>query len=481
MKYLGPVFIVVALLLSAAVFYKLTTPPAPTGLPFPEEGHVQALVTPPVVPSANAAASGTLRLDAALSHSYLARSQNHVFASIDVTAGDVRGTDRAAVNVALVIDRSGSMIGRPIEDAKLAAQDFVNRLRNGDSVSIVSFSDHARVDFPAQKVTAESRQEIHRAIQRIHANGGTNISDGFERGVGELRRTHEERSIDRIILLTDGHPNYGKTATRDLVELAREHQRMGVAMTAIGFGLNYNEDLMASMADAGGGNYYFARDQQAVATAFATEFQQLNSIVARRTMVRVELGDQVQVVDVYGYPFEREGRFVEIPLSEFYGGQNKSILIKLNARASAPGSLPIVDVRLRYEETMQEREVSQRVSLAAVVTDDSKLLEQGLNTQVLTRVEEIEIAKSMEVAMTQYQSGKAEEAERTIREQKKRTASARKIYNLPEAKFQAASASMDETITTIRLVPANTPAARGAVMENKAQSRSVRQSRQSGW
>src|SRR5690606_7931767 len=103
------------------------------------------------------------------------------------------------------------------------------------------------------------------------------------------------------------------------------------------------------------------------------------------------------------------------------------------------------------------------------------------NTQVLTRVEEIEIAKSMEVAMTQYQSGKAEEAERTIREQKKRTASARKIYNLPEAKFQAASASMDETITTIRLVPANTPAARGAVMENKAQSRNVRQSRQSGW
>lgn len=491
MKYFGPVFIVVALLLSAAVYYNLTLPPAPTGLPNPyatpstptTTEHISAPTVLADVPTTSATSASVLTLDAALSHGYLAPGDNgnNLYSSIDITAADLKGMERPAVNVALVIDRSGSMEGLPMIDAKKAAQNFVERLGNGDTLSVISFSDNVRVDFPSSVVTASNRHVIRGAIERIYADGGTNISGGFEAGVQEILRSRSERSINRIILLTDGMPNYGMTSTPQLVELARRHQREGMTLTAIGFGLQYNEDLMAAMADAGAGNYYYAKDREAVAAAFTTEFQQLNTIIARQTMLRMELGQGVRVAEVFGYPFEQNGQIVEIPLGEFYGGQNKNILMHLHTSASAMGLLPVADIRLDYEDRVKEIGVTQQVSLSAVVTEDSKLQETMLNTKVLTRVEEVQIAQSVQVAMTQYSEGRAEDAKKTLREQTQRTAVARKRFNLPEAKFQAASAEIENNIVFYDTVPASSPAAKSAVKQSKASGRSVRMSTNAGW
>ncbi len=491
MKYFGPVFIVVALLLSAAVYYNATSPKEPdfqtvrptvTG----EPGKTAMTLTPNVstgLPAASASSAGVLTLNAALSHGYLALNSqgSNLYSSIDITAAELKNVERPAVNVALVIDRSGSMEGQPMIDAKKAAQNFVERLANGDSVSIVSFSDSVRVDFRSSVVTSENRQTIHRSIEQMYADGGTNISGGFEAGVNQISRSSNDRSIDRVILLTDGMPNYGLTSTEQLVDITRRYQREGVTLTAIGFGLHYNEDLMAAMADAGAGNYYYAKDREAVASAFSTEFQQLNSIVARRTRLQVELREGVRVAEVFGYPFEQNGQVVEIPLAEFYSGQNKTILMQLQAATPEIGSMAIADLRLDYEDSVKEEGVTQQVSLAAIVTDDSKLLETMLNKQVLTRVEEVQIARSVQVAMTQYKEGKADEAKKTLRGQNQKTQAARKRYALPKAKFEEASAEIESNIVLFDSVPASAPAALDGMKKSKASGRSVSKSAAAAW
>ncbi len=490
MKYFGPIFIVVALLLSAAVYYNLTLPEGPTGPTAqppvakkfvgstPADQKVQA-----GQPTTSASSTGVLTLDAALSHGYLAPgvNGNTLYSSIDITAAEQKGAERSEINVALVIDRSGSMEGQPMIDAKQAAQNFIERLANGDTVAVVSFSDNVRVDFPSSVVTANNRQAIRRSIDTMYADGGTNISGGFEAGVREIQRSSNEQRIDRIILLTDGMPNYGMTSTPQLSDLVRRHQREGMTLTAIGFGLHYNEDLMAAMADAGAGNYYYAKDRQAVADAFTTEFQQLNSIVARRTVLRVTLGEGVRAAEVVGYPFEQNGQVVEIALAEFYSGQNKNILMQLHASTVTAGSLPVADIYLGYEDSVKEQNVTQNVSLSAVVTDDSSVLETNMNKQVLTRVEEVQIAKSVQVAMTQYQEGRADEAKETLRNQSQKTDAARKRYELPPAKFQAASAEMESNIDFYGSVPASSPAGLGKVKSSKAQGRSMQKSSQAAW
>ncbi len=114
---------------------------------------------------------------------------------------------RSPVNVAIVIDRSGSMLGDKIQNARRAAIQAIDRLRDDDIVSVVAYDTGVEVLVPATR--ASDREEIKRRIETIKADGNTALFAGVSKGAAEVRKFRDDKYVNRVILLSDGLANIG--------------------------------------------------------------------------------------------------------------------------------------------------------------------------------------------------------------------------------------------------------------------------------
>ena len=161
-----------------------------------------------------AAGASQVRLDAAMGTPVmLAGEKQTAYLRVAMTGPEmVNDADRTPVNVALVIDCSGSMQGAKIAAAKDAALMAVDRLRDDDFVSVVAYNATARVLVPATKVA--ERETIRRAIRGIQAGGSTALFAGVSKGAFETRKYLSPNRVDRVILLSDGLANVGPSSPR---------------------------------------------------------------------------------------------------------------------------------------------------------------------------------------------------------------------------------------------------------------------------
>jgi Ca-activated chloride channel family protein len=306
-----------------------------------------------------------------------------------------RGRDRA-VNLGLVIDRSGSMLGQSIVDARDAAMQMIDRLRDGDRVSIVSYADDVRVDVPSLVLDARSRERVKDAIRRIGPNGWTNLSGGLVAGHAEVRAHLDSDKVNRVILISDGLANRGVTALPALNRIAREALQEGIVTTTLGLGANYNEDLMTAVADNGGGNYYFVQESKEIAGVLAGEVAQMMATVARQVAMELTLPAGVTVDEVFGYAWQQEGPTVIVRLGDLFAGQRRAVLLRLRV-TDRSGTLALGTLSVRYEDLAADgarRSASERLSVT--VTSDRQLVERSRDKDVEARIAEIELATSMQ-------------------------------------------------------------------------------------
>ena len=367
---------------------------------------------------------GPIQLSTSLDNSHVLKpSKGLVRMAIDLKAAKVTGVKRLPLNVALVVDRSGSMRGDKIAQTRAAARHLVAQLREGDILAIVSYADDVRVDLPASDVDAEVRTRALRAIQGLEAGGSTNLSGGLIRGQSEVERNLRTGQVNRVILMSDGIANRGITDTKLLAQAAQKTSQRGISVTTIGVGADYNEDLMTAVADHAGGNYYFVEKPSQIAGIFTQELQRMFATVAQGAVVEVRLDDGVDLKQVFGYTFTQRGDLVSIPLSEVFGGQRRSILLAVQVPVVRLGSLRVGDVTLKYSDaTAKGAQRTAKTDLFVTVTDNKQTVERNRNRSVEERVGEVEVAAAMTRAADLLKEGRLDAAKKVLRGQMARNA-----------------------------------------------------------
>ncbi|MGV3624631.1 MAG: vWA domain-containing protein [Archangium sp.] len=342
----------------------------------PVQPPVQPVVVtpPPVVkPPEVVSNPGSLTMTGRLSHPYLVPGTSDVFATLEVTAADVPGAKRAPVNLAVVIDRSGSMSGAKIENARRAAARLVELLDENDRIAIV----HYGTDVEAMNsvfATPENKVRLQRFIANIQDNGGTNIGDGLAAGQRQIEKARSDFKVNRLLLLSDGQPTVGITSSQGLVNVVRRIRDAGISVTSLGVGSDFNEDLMQRLADVGGGSYGFINNAAATAQLFQKDLEQAGTMVANSASVSFTVPAGVRFVQVFGRPVSQLGNTVTVSLPDFSARQVEKLVVQLSATPGVRnGAIDIGDFKLAYTDLLTSKPADARVALSAMVTDDSTL------------------------------------------------------------------------------------------------------------
>ncbi len=258
-------------------------------------------------------------------------------------AVSVRGRPRAAplapLNVALVLDRSGSMHGDPFRNMLLAAETFVGQLRDGDRLSIVAFSDGVYLAVPPVAIDPNTRNLSIAALRALADGGGTNFSGGLLAGLAQVFSAFQPWQINQIVLFSDGQPNIGITDTGELTRIASRAAERGVAVTTIGFGMEHDELLMQGIADASGGNYYYVDSPADMAGIFQQEAGAILRSAARSTDIALTLQPGLELEEVIGYDYVVTGNQVHVQFGSVPHGTERYAVFRF--RGGAGGPLPM--------------------------------------------------------------------------------------------------------------------------------------------
>jgi Ca-activated chloride channel family protein len=288
-----------------------------------------------------------------------------------IPGGDV---ERMPSDLVVVLDQSGSMAGEKIVHARAAIRQLISALGPEDRFALVSYSVGAHTAIPLSAVGDSSRQRWGAIVDRISIGGGTNLSSGLDLGLGIADGSRAGGRIPRMILISDGLANQGDTSLSGLRTRARRAAVGEYTLTTIGVGDDFDEQLLATLADAGTGNYYYIQNGTDLAKIFSDEFETARESVARGLAVVVRPAAGVEVVDAAGYPLERgvEGETVFRP-GTLFAGQDRRIWVTLRTRWSSEGTRELGRFALDYTEGDQRKSLrfSEAPRVALVVDESS--------------------------------------------------------------------------------------------------------------
>jgi Ca-activated chloride channel family protein len=227
------------------------------------------------------------------------------------------------LNVAFVLDKSGSMSGENIEILKSAMEDFIAKLRPIDNVSLVFFDTEAVVAYECQKANKAHLLDL---IAALKADGGTSIYEGLKLGYAEVSKNASTASVNRLILLTDG---YGSKPVDDVLDLSDQYFKKGISVSTIGVGEGYNSALLSLLSKYSGGLEHQAINADGISEALDKEFESLLYPLASNLSVKVKYNNRVIYKSLYGIPEakNRDG-VVQFDLEKVFSSMDRMVLMK---------------------------------------------------------------------------------------------------------------------------------------------------------
>lgn len=256
---------------------------------------------------------------------------------------------RRQASLEVVLDRSGSMAGAPLEGAKQALVALVRRLEPTDNFGLVTFDNSAQVVVPAGPLS--DKEAVIAQIRAVYPGGSTDLSAGYLRGLRELRRVATAGGT--VLVISDGHVNAGITSVDEFASVASKAYGDGVVTSTLGYGYGYDETLLAGIARSGSGNHVFAQDPDAAGAAIAGEVDGLLNKVVQALSLTVKFESSVEFLKLYNdLPAQQIGDGqVMIELGDLYSEESRKVLLKLKVPAMAAlGLAKVATLELAYVE-----------------------------------------------------------------------------------------------------------------------------------
>jgi len=331
-----------------------------------------------------------------------------VYALVDIKA--VTGTSLGTMpaNIALVLDRSGSMDGEKMDNLKEAVGYVVDTLDDDDLVSVTIFDDQVETLVPSQP--AKNRDAIKTTLAGVIVRGGTQISDGLSTGLAEAKKGIAKDRVNRIVLLTDGQTWDDEDAC---LKLADEAGTLGVAITSIGIGEEWNEKLLLQLAERSRGNSHWIQNPIAILDAFRQEMEGMQSVAVTKVTMTGRMSPGARPVKVFTtVPMIADvsgrtvsGSVVQADLGSLDGRKGQAVLIEARVPAHKAGAYRVGQVEISYGVPSGGFSgQTVKADLNVTFTDD-KAAAAKVNAEVMNLVEKVTAFKLQTQALTEADAG----------------------------------------------------------------------------
>ncbi len=306
---------------------------------------------------------------------------------------------RTPLNLCLVIDRSGSMEGPPLEYVKQACSHVVDLLGPNDILSIVTFEETVDVLMAPQRVT--NKQPIKDGIARLMPGNTTNLYDGLALAAQQVLSVNDPGRATRLVVLTDGDPTAGIKDFTALVAHSGEIKSRGITCTFLGFGPDYNEELLASMAKRAGGNYYYIPRPEMIPEVFRAELEKLMTVVGRNLRVEMKLSRWVNMRS----PQAATSGEVTLQLADLERGSTIEQIFDFDFPNHPLGHYRVAAGKLIYDDIASGK--TETVSLDFVIefSSDSARYSLPVNTRVQSSCQVLLASKAVEKTIMGLKSG----------------------------------------------------------------------------
>ncbi|MCP4166823.1 MAG: VWA domain-containing protein [Chloroflexi bacterium] len=307
-----------------------------------------------------------LALDLRLGNPTIPLQGGEVWLQIGIQAKAAELRERTPLNLALVIDRSGSMNDyNKMHHVKQSLEVFLQSLHPDDIVAIVVYNEEAQVARSAQHVGDGSW--ILQTVQGITPNKGTNLHAGLMQGFGEVDKNFDIRRNNRVILLTGGIANKGVTDPATIAADALAYSERGIYLSTIGLGLDLNDDLLSTLARQGHGAYHFIDSAEEMDKVFRAEVDGLVERVANDVSVSIRPALGVSVTSITGLVGRAPIDGAQVKLQAMGSGDSQALMVRLQVSPRGAGQQPLADITLDYADVFAQRPRSlhQQVSVRA--------------------------------------------------------------------------------------------------------------------
>ncbi|MEU1004681.1 vWA domain-containing protein [Streptomyces tibetensis] len=273
-----------------------------------------------------------------------------------------RSGERPPAALTFVIDVSGSMDepGR-LDLAKESLSVMTDRLRDEDSVALVTFSDEAETVLPMTRLDG-NRDQIQDAVSDLDTQDSTNLGAGVETGYETAVEGLREGATNRVVLVSDALANTGDTDADAILErIAGERREHGITLFGVGVGSDYGDALMERLADKGDGHTVYVSDSGEARKVFSEQLPRNVDLTARDAKAQVAFDPEtVEEFRLVGYDNRRvadeDFRDDRVDGGEVGPGHTVTALYAVRTEPGAEGHLATATVRWLDPETRDPHE-----------------------------------------------------------------------------------------------------------------------------
>jgi len=331
----------------------------------------------------------------------------------DLAAGD--SPEARNVDMVIVLDRSGSMQGRKLKDARRAVLKLLSNLSAKDRFAMVTYSDGVQIASGLVNVTQDNRVDLVTAVNGVRAGGGTNLGAGLQAGINMLRTPYRSNNAARVILISDGLANRGITSVKSLTGIASAAVEGEFAVSTVGVGIDFNEQLMTAIADRGTGNYYYLENPAAFAEVFQKEFYNTQSASITGLKIQIPVNTGITLSDAAGYPINiHNGQAVFYP-GNLRSGQSRNLYLTLQIPTNSQKTFELDHIQIHYQHNSRSYVTTLDESLTIACVNDQKKVYSSIDkTSWSEKIINEDFNRLKQEVASDIKSGKKQEALKRI-------------------------------------------------------------------